>query len=393
MRVFVLAVISISLGLLAGITTAYLHHREEGREYTRVMNLSLESTASEYDPSRPRVVVENGEDHDFGVMEFEDTLQHTFFIRNLTDSPLTLRIVEKTCKCTIGKLPDQAIPPGELGEVELQWTAKQFESQFRQSATLETSDPVRSVITLSVHGRILRLVAAYPADLVFSDVPYGETREEVVKVASFNSADFAVEGTAWLDDTLAPHMDVDIVPGTAGDLTGNPPPLAVVLCRVRLKPTMPLGTFRQRLILRTNEPRSPKVEIPISGLIESDVQVIGSGYRRKDQVLDLGVIDTEIGLKRSLRLSVRGEYRDEFRVDEVVTDPPDCLQVTVGEPSALNGGKVMTVPLTVTVPPGSEPIHLMGFEGRPTAHLTIRTNHPVAGEIKLEVRMAIVGHR
>ena len=393
MRMSVLAVLSIVLGLTAGMTTAHFIHHDAGREYTRMLSLSLEAPASANDPSRPRVVVENGDDYDFGIMEYEDTLSHTFVIRNLTEAPLTLRIVEKTCKCTVGRLPGEAIPPGETGEVNLEWTARSFATEFRQSATLETSDPVRSVITLSVHGRILRLVVASPPDLAFSDVPFGEGREQTLMVYSYHSADFAVEGAAWLDDALAPHMDVEILPGTAADLTASPTPLSAVRCQVRLKPTMPLGRFEQRLILRTNEPRTPKVEIPIAGNIVSDVQLIGAGYRRKEQVLELGVIDAASGLTRPLRLSVRGEYREAFRVEEVVTEPSNCLQVTVGEAQTLNAGKVISIPLTLTVPPGCKPVHLMGFEGRPTARLIIRTNHPVAGEIPIEVRLAIVSSR
>ena len=78
-----------------------------------------ESPAGEVEQAK--VVVVNGSEFDFGVMERNGTRSHRFEIKNAGTAPLQLEKGETTCKCTINKLVDGVLKPGESVMVELEW--------------------------------------------------------------------------------------------------------------------------------------------------------------------------------------------------------------------------------------------------------------------------------
>jgi hypothetical protein len=387
--------LSAAVGIVAGYGAARLAHRDPGEQFHLLMNGARVAPKPPPLPVEERVLVENGSEFNFGVMEHDETRSHTFQIRNNTDLPLGLKIIEKTCKCTIGHLPDDAIPPHETGDIVMEWTARQYETDFRQSALIETTDPVQSRITLSVVGHVIQLVSAVPPSLVFSDVTAGTETVQSMILRAFEAENFNVEQVTWLNDSTAEYFDVTFAPMT-DQSSGLPahllaaPPKSIVECKVRLKAGMPLGTFDQRMILHTNSQRVSKMEIPVMGNVVSDVQIVGPGFDHRKRILTLGVVEASAGVSKKLRILVKGPHREGFRVDGITTEPAECLHVAAAAPQSFNNGAVIHVPLEVSIPAGCEPINRMGDRGQPSGRIVIRTSHPADREITVETRFAIM---
>ncbi len=105
----------------------------------------------------PRVEVPNGTAFKFGNMKLGESMSHEFLFRNTGDGPLNLTMGSATCKCTIGDLEKSILKPGEETLVKLTWTPKAAAVDFSQSATIITTDPVRSEVQLTVSGKVGRV--------------------------------------------------------------------------------------------------------------------------------------------------------------------------------------------------------------------------------------------
>ena len=59
--------------------------------------------------------------HDFGRLNPLTTHQHSFVIRNVGDAPLELTEGPTTCKCTLAKLAQHTVLPGDKVAVSVRW--------------------------------------------------------------------------------------------------------------------------------------------------------------------------------------------------------------------------------------------------------------------------------
>jgi Protein of unknown function (DUF1573) len=384
------SLLAILLGLLGGAVTAYFQTRQEDDFYEMLVSGKIPASKAVPKGAERRLVVEGGDDFDFGVMELGDTRSHVFKIRNNSEKPVRLSIVETTCKCTVGSIPKESIPPGGVGEVTLEWTAKLYAPDFRQSATLQSDDEIEQLLTLSVHGDVLEVVHAEPMTVTFPDVSFGGTRSQDITVVAFDSPELSVQGVEWLDPAVAANFDLAWKPMSPEELVGEPKPLAGLIGTLMLKPGMPMGPFREELTLRLQGAKPRVIGIPVEGRITSDVSIFGGGYNEEKGILELGVIPQGDGTTRRLRIMVKGDHRESFTVNQVQTEPSDTLVATIKEDTASQNPKIRTYLLDIEVKKEAKPMSLMGIQGRRAGKVTITTNHPVAKVLNIEVRFAVI---
>ncbi|HEY6564235.1 MAG TPA: DUF1573 domain-containing protein, partial [Pirellulaceae bacterium] len=286
MRIWQVSLIAILAGAVGGGLVGRLQCRPGGDQYVRLLAAPTRVATPVRRGASRRVVVENGAEFDFGVMEREQTRSHVFRIRNNTSQPLSLHVIEKTCKCTLERLPQDAIPPGEVAGVTLEWTAKTYDSEFRQSATLQTSDPIQGLVTLSVFGRIMQVVSADPGEIAFSNVPLGGSAQREFVVRSFEDTSLDIERWEWSDAEFGKYIDLTWSPAPVTKVPGLPDPKSALHCILRLRPGLPLGAFEKNVVLHTTSARSSKVVVAVGGNIVSDVTIVGLGFDGRRQRLE-----------------------------------------------------------------------------------------------------------
>jgi len=133
----------------------------------------------------PKVKVVNGETYDFGSMRRGEKLSHVFTLKNVGSAPLTLTQGKTTCKCTISKVSQGAIDPGQSADVTLEWHPETFFEEFRQTAEVITNDPDRRMVTLGVHGRVTSVVRPVPEDVTFGRIAASEPHKAEVMFYAF----------------------------------------------------------------------------------------------------------------------------------------------------------------------------------------------------------------
>ncbi|MFW6170667.1 MAG: DUF1573 domain-containing protein, partial [Planctomycetota bacterium] len=127
----------------------------------------------------PKVELVNGRVHDFGTMRRHAKDNHTFVIKNAGKSPLLLDIKRSTCKCTVGELDRDRIPPGETEDIDVEWEAKLSPGspEFLQEIDVGTNDPENPLISLAIKGYVIEPLRALPTELVLGRVSSSDTTE------------------------------------------------------------------------------------------------------------------------------------------------------------------------------------------------------------------------
>jgi hypothetical protein len=337
---------------------------------------------------KPTVVVDQ-EEHDFGVVEVDSLSRHAFKFTNKGDAPLTLTEGATSCgRCTFAEAPKHEIAPGETVDVVVQYSAEHTETEFRKTAWINTNDPDRPSVMLTIHGRIAQSFKAVPSDLNFSKVATTERKTIDMQLLGFSEKPLEIVRHEFLESETADHFEASFLPLPA-DQRKDDGAKSGVLVSVAVKPGLPLGPIRQKIRLETNLERNPVLEVPIEATIVSDIQVFGArGWSEDLNLLTIGPVKSRDGAKRELSLFVRGPHRDQVQVKPSKVDP-DLLKVTVGEPKPLSSSPVTKIPLTIEIPAGSPPVNYLGTEANKAVELVLETTHPEAKQIKLYVSFAV----
>lgn len=389
MRMWLAVVVTAIVGLAVGVGHALTTSRDPGAELTAFLENPLPSENVINVESAAKLVVINGEDHDFGVMDRGDTREHTFFFRNDGNKALTLGKPRTTCMCMLPDVGKGGIPPGETREVILRWTPKKHEIDFRQTATMTTSDPARGVVTLNVYGRVVPRSRSVPATVAVGNITASKERKTQTIIYGYQSDELVVSHTRWLKPELADAFEVDFRPATTEELERETNAKAALVCLLKIKSGMPLGAFNQRLMVDLKADKKVSLEIPIVGTVVGDLTISGRGYNEDERTLGFGPVKRDKGKKATLFLTAKGPHCAKVKPTIKLVDPPD-LAVSFDPPKSLKGGTSFMHICRVEIPEGCSFVNRLGSTvDNPPARIVIETNHPEIPELEIFVRYAV----
>jgi hypothetical protein len=322
----------------------------------------------------------------FGSMERGSSMSHRFEVKNVGRAPLTLRVGTTTCKCTLGEVSGEAVPPGGTTHVLLEWKALSEYGAFRQSATLITNDPLNSQLELTIEGQVTEATNLSPQEFVFDKVSVGETKSAEVIVMAMLEDDLTVSDPKLSDPATSDKFDVKIEPLKDDELP-NPEAKEGVRVTVTAKPGLPVGRFHQWLSLSTNLADNETIEIPLVGRVVGDISIHGIEWNEEAGILSLGKVKSSEGRKRRVNVVVRGDGAPEVQLAVDSIDPEE-LKVTIGSPKKLTD-TLVHFPVEIEVPAGTRPMVRMGTAQSEEGRVVLTTTHPTIKELVLGVRFAV----
>jgi hypothetical protein len=162
------------------------------------------------------------------------------------------------------------------------------------------------------------------------------------------------------------------------------------LLRVTLKPGLPLGAFRQTILIRTDQESVATIEIPVAGTVVGDISIAGPGWNDQNAVLTLGTLSSREETVWRLLLVVRGPYSKEvqFTLIRTVPDLIEVDQQALTQTTPIGDGTVTQTPLVIRIPEGSRPVNCLGSK---LGEILIGTSHPDIPELPIRVRFAVEG--
>jgi len=352
----------------------------------------------------PRIEVVGGEEFDFGVMEPGGEGTHAFVVRNVGTAPLELEIVGSTCKCTVGKLQDATVAPGEETEIQLNWVANSNSEEFGQTATLKTNDPSRGELNLKIRGSVISSMTMVPRRFTFGDVESGENIRLESIIYSFSKTPIEPVSQSFSDPQLNDLASFSVKEVSLDEL----PEVAFASAKqafrvnVDVRPGLPQGPLRSDFkfgfVARSSvdaegnfEPESlsqfhaevtGKIVGPIT-LVESRKMFLGEG----GYIYTIGTVDPATASPERANILLRGPHRDSVQLSIGEVEPAGILHAELGEP--VGRSSTVLVPLKLWIDPATEPIDRMGRGGDDFGIVWIKTDHPDVSPLRLRVRFNV----
>ena len=324
--------------------------------------------------NEPKAVVEGKLDYNFGMLPQRTTGKHSWVVRNEGKSDLELWMISSTCSCTLAKFKDgqkAVVKPGESTEIVLEYETRENNGDYAKGATIGTNDPSYPSFPLAAKGKVYPAVMTYPNEPVVNfGVISSEVPDSVVPVAVFS---FDRPETKVLKVTSAnPSVTGDAAELTAQELKSLPPKDVKRGMRVliHVKPGMPLGTFRDEVVIVTDHPKQPEVRLSLMGKVTGPINCVPGAVSMHD-------VYGKAGATNELNLVVANARATKFEVAK----KPEKLQVEVVPADAEK--KAGRYRLVVTVPPGTAPMRIED-------EIVLKTDHPKAARVIVPVSIWVL---
>ncbi len=392
MKVFLFPLLALVVGTSLGIGhTAYEFSSQPSRFEVGGYNIHADYAPIKNDAAEgdARVLVVNGETHDFGEMDMNKKYQHAFILKNTGDVPLAVEVLATSCKCTVADLPTGDVEPGKTVEVVLEWTPKQMQGSFSHSAQIATSDEDRSVIVLRVKGAVKKPFDIHPFDFYFGDLSSNEAREATVQVLSFENEDLEYKGYKFTDPKTSEFYEAKVRLLDEEELAAKNAKSGMQVT-LNVKPGLPAGHITQSIQIDTNIQDDGGVVIPITGKVVGDVLFLGHPrLNREISLLTIGVVKKGKSAQHTVFLSIRGSQREavQLSVDQEEVSPSDVIQASIGEPRSQ--GRTKVFPLTIKISADSPAANLYGPRKEAYGKIPIRTTLPNEQMIELLVKVIV----
>jgi hypothetical protein len=371
MRIISLTVVlAVLLGLAIGASSATLR----ARHTTPVGGAKVEVVDDSFD---------------FGELDSSKDGSHDFKFTNIGASPLQLTRGASTCRCTVGEIADAQVPPGESTTVKITWKSKHYAGPFKQSVTINTNDPNRREVILTISGEYTEPVHLDADELNFGQIVGDEPVMREARIFSkLSNLSQRILGQKFTEPDLAKFFQVDIRPLTTGEMKNAHGMASGVAVKVTVKPGLPPGTFGQTILMQTNIAVMPELRLLLSGSMGKDVSIAGNGWDDELGVLRIGPVKTGTAIQRQLQILARGASAKNVRYN-VVHVEPDFLKVKLGEPELLAGSRLSRTMLTIEIPARTAAAKYMGDNGDKPAEIDIDTTSPEVHQLRIRVRFTV----
>ena len=208
---------------------------------------------------QPRLTCEARE-YSFGEVANIQTVDHTFRLVNAGTAPLAIQRLRVCCGAT-ADLSAQSIPPGGTVDLRVHLSLAGRVGPQKKSIHVISDDPVEPYFQLQLVGTATAEVEAVPSRVDFGDVDERAAVEQVVTLKARPGLAFQVTACT---STVA-WCRVDVGRGASN---------AEYRVTVRTVPPLPSGAASGRIVLRTDLADYPRLELPVSARVDSDVVVV-----------------------------------------------------------------------------------------------------------------------
>ncbi len=288
--------------------------------------LAIAKQTQQFAPSKVEI---DAVDYDFGFMNPMQTGRHAFVVRNAGERDLELKVVNTTCKCTVGEVGSQAVPPGGETTVTLEWNTASKVGHYAHGAWVNTNDPDRKQFFLRVMGRVQSVAGLSSDTVVFNNLRRSQASTETVIAFSPTWKEMTIENI----QCSLPDATWTVEPATADELE-NVGGTTGYRVSVTVPESLPTGAFRGLLTCdlvpgpeeQKKDFRSIPCQLYFSGKVPALMTLAGKDYQ-VDQGLHLGNLSRGQAYEAELFLLVRQPDKEVRFVE--VTSTSDFLSVQV----------------------------------------------------------------
>jgi hypothetical protein len=198
--------------------------------------------------------------HDFGMVPHGSVQIHRFVLTNTTSSTLRISSYHSSCKCATPKVENKTAAPGEQLVVQVEYNTRIFTGPRSMTISVSFDQPRLETVHLRVSGYSRQDVVFNPSQIAFGIVPFGKGAQSQVKVEYAGGADFRINEVVPPEGVDASVKELYRESRKAG-----------YLVTVNLPESAPVGEVFSAIQLKTNDPKSPIMTVPVTGSIEANL--------------------------------------------------------------------------------------------------------------------------
>jgi hypothetical protein len=225
-------------------------------------------------------------EHDFGTVPKGAMLTHRFPLINMYSVPLTIQ-TRVSCDCVTVSLSKQILQSRESGYMDIQMDTRRFNGPKMVTVFFTVLHPqYTSTALINIKANCRTDVTLNPGGVNFGIVPRGQSVQAAVDVDYAGVNNWQLTGTAKNDFFDVAFAEKYRQPGRSG-----------YRVTLTLKPDAPAGSYKQEVMLTTNDPAGPTVPVPFEVTVQSPMAVFPDPVK---------LPAARVGTPVEYKLSVRG---------------------------------------------------------------------------------------
>lgn len=264
--------------------------------------------------------------HDFGKVARGADVSHRFKVTNLYKETVHISNVRTTCGCSIPKQPEvTTLKSLESTFIEVELNTRKFTHKKESNLVVTFDKPFFAEVKLPLKAYIRTDVVLTPGGANFGAVDLGAGATTTVDVAYAGRDDWQLRDVKIGN----PNLDAKVTEVSRGN--------GQVKYRIDmyLKPSTPLGTLREEVMLVTND-ATPMVPMLVTARVEADITVATP---------DVSMGTLTPGNNKTVNVVIRG--KKPFMINKVECESDkELFQVRLPTSARM----VHIIPLTVTPP-------------------------------------------
>jgi hypothetical protein len=208
----------------------------------------------------PKIVLPE-ETFNFGEVLAGEKVVHEFLIQNEGNRTLQIKSVNAACGCTATLLNSKEIKPSESTTLKITFDTSGFQGNKIKTVRINSNDPIRPTVVATVQGEIKKDIEVEPHRIYFGKVRKGESKkvDVVIKVRGAN---------AQISDVSTKSENLSIEQQDDNDRKKR--------FAVRLSEKLPVGIFRDWVVIKTTSAKTPVINLPVFARVEGDLTVVPS---------------------------------------------------------------------------------------------------------------------
>jgi hypothetical protein len=323
---------------------------------------------------QPLAVVEGELTYNFGMAAQQVQLKQDWVIKNEGKADLKLSKGEIACTCTVaefsGGKETLTLKPGEQTVLHLTFETRENNGAYHKTANILTNDLQHPTLEFVADGTVRPSVVLYPPEPTINFLEISNDQEEhnaTVMLYSPDRPDIQITG---LVSSRPDHVKVTEQLLSAEDCKTLKIEKGHRIT-IDVKGDIPLGLFREEVVIKTDHPKQPELKLTINGKMVGPITASPQRFR-------MVPVHSRVGKTDELRLTVRGRRPTRFEIEH----KPPKFKVAIAPSDPSSEALAGQYRLTVTVPPGMSPGQIMD-------EIVLKTDHPKAAELKIPVDVLI----
>lgn len=248
---------------------------------------------------------------DFGKVTQGTSVQHSFVIENQGEAALKIEHVHTSCGCTAAVVDSDIIQPHQKTDLRVTFDTTGFQGPKVKTVRIYTNDMKVPSILLSLQGTVEADLQLSEPKLLFGEIRKGDTPSREFRVSAAPGADVRIS------EVLAHGELMDIQAEAQPDGKSQ----KVV---VKLKSDIPIGAFRDRVIIKTSSKNNPVLNVPVFAKVHGDVSL-------DPMVVSFGMLEGPLQESAKQYLKVKSQRPHIVHVTSVSSDLSGVTAEVVGK--------------------------------------------------------------